>query len=335
MANRKNKRRRKRRQDGLVLRLLILVVLVLVVFEGRLIHTMFRPGDVVDSNTADTASGNTQELSDADVQSDNAIVSDLDHTSTVSEDGAPFANSEATGGSLDLPLAGLSISSKSEANPSVAAGGSQGAVNPEYIDSSVVVPLQTTPVDDSYFHDAVLIGDSRMEGFRNTSGITQGTFLTSVGMTLTSISDTKIQTADGNITVYQGLSGTQYSKIYLMLGTNDLGFYPMEEFLKTAESVLDQFHQLQPNAVIYVCSVIYVEESKVTTDYVNNQNVISVNAELLKCCEDLPYCYYLNLNEILSDGNHSLIEGASQDGVHLYADYSKLMLGYMKSHYIT
>ena len=43
-----------------------------------------------------------------------------------------------------------------------------------------------------------------------------------VGMTLTSISDTKIQTADGNITVYQGLSGTQYSKIYLMLGTNDL-----------------------------------------------------------------------------------------------------------------
>ena len=159
--------------------------------------------------------------------------------------------------------------------------------------------------------------------------------MTSVGMTLTSISDTLVQTADGNITVYQGLSGRQYDKIYLMLGTNDLGFYPMEEFLKTAEYVLEQFHELQPGAVIYICSVIYVEESKVTTSYVNNNNVIAVNAELLKACEDLSYCYYLNLNEVLSDGNHSLIPGASGDGVHLYADYSKLMLDYLKSHYIS
>ncbi len=311
-----------------MLRLLILVVLVLVVFEGRLIRTMFRSGS---ADPSDISTGNTQSLSDGEAQSEGGvIVSDSDSSSSQSGDGAPFADN-SSGGSSELALAGLTISSKADAN---AGALTSTAANPEYIDSACVVPLQIDPVDDSYFHDAVLIGDSRMEGFRNTSGITQGTFLTSVGMTLTSISDTKVQTADGNITVYQGLSGQQYGKIYLMLGTNDLGFYPMEEFLITAESVLEQFHQLQPGAIIYICSVIYVEEDKTTTDYVNNTNVQSINAELIKCCEDLPYCYYLNLNEVLSDGNHSLIPGASQDGVHLFADYSKLMLGYMKSHYI-
>ena len=35
------------------------------------------------------------------------------------------------------------------------------------------------------------------------------------------------------------------------------------------------------------------------------------------------------------DGWQSLIDGASQDGVHLYEKYSVMMLDYLKSHYIT
>ena len=33
-------------------------------------------------------------------------------------------------------------------------------------------------------------------------------------------------------------------------------------------------------------------------------------------------------------GYGSLIEGASQDGVHLYADYLAMMLDYLKNYYI-
>ncbi|MBR1900004.1 MAG: bifunctional adenosylcobinamide kinase/adenosylcobinamide-phosphate guanylyltransferase, partial [Lachnospiraceae bacterium] len=113
-----------------------------------------------------------------------------------------------------------------------------------------------------------------------------------------------IATADGNISVYQGLSGQQYDRIYLMLGANDLGYYPWENFLPTFESVLEQFHELQPHAIIYVCSVIYVDESKVAAgfEYDNNDNVRTINGYILQACEDLWYCYYMNLNEIFSDG---------------------------------
>lgn len=331
MADRRKKRRRSRQHNMLVLRLLILVLIVLVVFEGRLIHTMFSVRKGEPSAPAAVSEKPVQEGSAEDNGSDGEEGSAGSDSAAAAVVQDPAADSVPADGTSEIALAGLTLSN---AGSGSGEQNTSSASQSEYIDSEKVVPQREETVDDSYFSNAVFIGDSRMEGFRNTSGITQGTFLTSVGMTLTSISDTMVQTADGNITVYQGLSGIQYGKIYLMLGTNDLGFYPMEEFLPTAISVLNQFHELQPNAMIYICSVIYVEESKVVTDYVNNENVVKVNEQLLKACEELPWCYYLNLNEILSDGYHSLIPGASQDGVHLYPDYSKLMLNYLKSHYV-
>ena len=143
--------------------------------------------------------------------------------------------------------------------------------------------------------------------------------------------------ANGNISVYQGLSGNQYDRIYLMLGANDLGYYPWENFLPEFEGVLKQFHELQPHAIIYVCSVIYVDESKIAAgfEYDNNENVRTINGYILQACEDLWYSYYLNLNEIFSDGYGSLISDASSDGIHLYAPYLENMLKYLKNHYIT
>ena len=98
-----------------------------------------------------------------------------------------------------------------------------------------------------------------------------------------------------------------------------------------------QFHALQPDAIIYICSVIYVEESKIAKgfEYDNNQNVQTINQYILSTCEDLWYSYYLNLNEIFSDGNHELIPGASADGIHLEPEYCAQMLTYLKSHYIS
>jgi len=337
----------------MVLQLLILVVIVLFIFEGRLIYTMFTQddGDIPQTSQTAQSPGSGSDQSDASntgtqTGGDAAVSSD-----NISGDGSGTQNTQSgtnTSSSADAApaegLAGLDSLGLTQQDLQNAAQASsetetQAETQPETIseeiDSDAVVPLQTVSVDDSYFADAVFIGDSRMEGFRNTSGITQGTFLTSVGMTLTSIGDTKVNTSDGSITVYQGLSGRQYGKIYLMLGTNDLGYYDWDDFLDTAEYVLDQFHRLQPGAVIYICNVIYVEEDKITTDYVNNENVIKVNGYLLQACEDLDYCWFLNLNEVFSNGYQSLIEDASSDGVHLYEKYSKMMLSYLKSHYLS
>lgn len=67
-----------------------------------------------------------------------------------------------------------------------------------------------------------------------------------------------------------------------------------------------------PDPIVYVYSVIYVDEPLVTTgDYVNNTNVDAVNMEILKMCKEEGY-HYINLNEVLSNGYHGLISGAGR-----------------------
>ena len=299
----------------MIAQLLALVCLVLVVFEGKVMYTLFthKVGNHIEvMSSHDESSGGEDSVESTENPNDTA--------------------SNASGGVSSLGLAGAGSGGNTTAQDTAPAQTS----NPESIDSQAVVPLQSTPVDDSFFSNSVFIGDSRMEGFRNSSGITQGTFLTGVGLSTNDMSEPIIATADGNISVYQGLSGQQYDRIYLMLGANDLGYYPWENFLPTFESVLQQFHELQPHAIIYVCSVIYVDESKVAPgfEYDNNDNVRTINGYILQACEDLWYSYYLNLNEIFSDGNGSLLTDASSDGIHLYAPYLENMLKYLKNHYI-
>ena len=313
-------RRRRKGNSGrtMIPRLLALVIVFIAVFEGRIIHTLLTHRVSPSSSSVTATQGKT--ASDASQNQDKTV-------------STPSAGAASSSSNPDQGLAGLatvSVSDATTAQDDTAGTDSTQQTNAsgsgETIDSAAVVPAQSDSVDDSYFSDAVFIGDSRMEGFRNASGITQGTFLTGVGLSINDMDKQIISTADGNISVYQGLSGRKYKRIYLMLGTNDLGFYPW-----------DQFHALQPDAIIYICSVIYVEESKIAKgfEYDNNQNVQTINQYILSTCEDLWYSYYLNLNEIFSDGNHELIPGASADGIHLEPEYCAQMLTYLKSHYIS
>ncbi len=291
--------------NRLVLRIVIIVFLVIFIFEGQLLYTMFTFKPSEEASVEEESSVQTEEPAQTDA-------------------GTSSSADAGTSSLAGLPDTIEKEPAVSEALPTVS--------NP---DSSAIVPRQPTPVDDSYFSDAVFIGDSRMEGFRNSSGITTGTFLTSVGMSLSSMTNSAIiSTSSGNVTVPAALSGGKYGKIYVMLGANDLGTYDWEEFEEGFAAVLERFHEIQPDAIIYVCSCIYVEEDKVTTgDYVNNANADILNAILLQVCEDEGF-YYLDLNEVLSNGSGALIEGASADGVHLNQEYCEAMLNYMKTHYI-
>lgn len=344
-ASRSHRRRRSARANNLnLLRLLALVAIVLVVFEGRLIGRMI----------SQAGGGSSIEVVSAQDSSDQAA-DEQSGTVDASQDGqqadAATSDAAATGtgaGGSDVLVgfssdAGAAQGSGSGSTDTAQTAGTDDAgqtaetqplPSVSVLDYPYVVKEQAESVDDSYFSDAVFIGDSRMEGFRNASGITQGDFMTSVGMSIDAFNNTTVSTSYGSVTIFQGLSGKQYGKIYMMLGANDLGFFPWEDFLPKVTAILEQFHELQPDAIIYICSCIYVEEALVTTSYVNNENVIRVNDYLLEACKNLDYCWYINLNEIFDNGYHSLIQGASQDGVHLYADYLKQMLLYLKSHYI-
>lgn len=336
---RQSQRRRRRGDPGryMISKLLVLSALFIVLFEGNMIKNLVthRVGSSLTTYQGAAGSGTSDKTSSSNVSTLGALSS----TGASGESATPDQGLAGLAGTLLGIGSGSGASSDDDTNTQAAAPAveSEAPSTGETIDSDAVVPEQAESVDDSFFSDAVFIGDSRMEGFRNASGITQGTFLTGVGLSINDMDKQIISTSDGQISVYQGLSGRQYKRIYLMLGTNDLGFYPWEDFQPLFEKVIKQFHELQPGATIYVCSVIYVEESKIAQgfEYDNNENVQTINKYILGTCEDLWYSYYVNLNEIFSDGNHELIPGASADGIHLEAEYCEDMLTYLKSHYLT
>ena len=87
-------------------------------------------------------------------------------------------------------------------------------------------------VDDSWFEDAVFLGDSRTEGLQLYSGITTGTFFWEWGMSVFKVDDTghrKVVVNGEKMTLMEALSTGTWNKVYIMLGINDLG-YPAQSY---------------------------------------------------------------------------------------------------------
>ena len=188
-------RRRRKGNSGrtMIPRLLVLVFVFIAVFEGRIIHTLLTHRVSPSSSGVTATQGKT--ASDASQNQDKTA-------------STPSAGAASTGSNPDQGLAGLatvSVSGTATAQADTASTDTSQQTDAsgsgETIDSAAVVPAQSDSVDDSYFSDAVFIGDSRMEGFRNASGITQGTFLTGVGLSINDMDKQIISTADGNISV--------------------------------------------------------------------------------------------------------------------------------------
>lgn len=316
MAQKKKRPTAKERRNGFIINVLTLIVLILLVFEGKSLISLFSSQTIqerIKSEESEVFAGANLTEAQSEVQTEARSEKQTDASSAQSE-----ASTEAQTDAVVTDLA-------------------TGLPNDDASYLDVVVPAQETPVDDSYFEDAVFIGDSRMQGFRNLSGITKGSFVTAVGMELENFyTDDQIATANGNVKVLDALKNLNFSKVYMMLGTNELGAYDMSQVGDSYRQVLNDIKQLSssPNPIVYVYSVIYVDESLVTTgDYVNNANVDAVNEEILKMCREEGY-HYINLNEVLSNGSHGLISGAAEDGIHLNAEYCKDWLNYTKTHYI-
>ncbi len=317
MAQKKKRPNARERRNGFIINILTLIVLILLVFEGKSLISLFSSQTIQDrirqeESEVFAGANLTEKQTEAVTE-----MSSENSTEKSSENTTEQENESETDAPVTDRFTGLPDGSD------------------EYMD--IVVPEQASAVDDSYFEDAVFIGDSRMQGFRNLSGITKGSFVTAVGMELENFyTVSQIATAAGNVTVLDALKNINFSKIYMMLGTNELGAYDMNQVGESYRQVLADIKQLSssPDPIVYVYSVIYVDEPLVTTgDYVNNTNVDAVNMEILKMCKEEGY-HYINLNEVLSNGYHGLISGAAEDGIHLNTDYCKEWLEYTKTHYI-
>ena len=189
------------------------------------------------------------------------------------------------------------------------------------------------PVDDTYFTDAVLLGDSRTEGFSLYSGLETPTYLHAVGATVDSV-QTKAteETEDGTITLMDRLDQLEFSKVYIMLGVNELGWPKTEKFEERYGDIVDRIQETHPDARIALQSILPVSEKQEKKgSYVNNRRIGEYNEVVRRVAEEKG-CVYLDVAEAVTGEDGCLIANLTTDGIHLNTRGCRLWLEYLKEH---
>ena len=176
-------------------------------------------------------------------------------------------------------------------------------------------------VDNSYFDDALFIGDSRMVGLSQYCQDidARATFYAKKSLSIYNIRDDKwIETEDGEeISLAEALETNHFSKIYIMVGINELGRGDELDFRQAYQDVINQIQAAEPDAYIFINSIMHVSGEKNETDELYNNTNINIRNDAIKTLEDRQNIFYLNINEAVDDEEGNLDAETTSDGVHL------------------
>lgn len=185
-------------------------------------------------------------------------------------------------------------------------------------------------VDDSYFSDALFIGDSRTDGlytYGNMSGKT--TFFAKDALSVFKVFDLEIpfHTPDGqtrSAKLLDVLGEKQYRKIYICIGVNELGMPTTVEYYNKYKELLEVVRKLQPDSIIYIEGMMHVTEKYAKSSSVfNNTNIVERNTAVSTLANGRDI-FYIDMNSAVCDENGNVRPELSNDGVHLTASSYEL-----------
>ncbi|MBS6396440.1 MAG: hypothetical protein KH452_04725 [Clostridiales bacterium] len=211
---------------------------------------------------------------------------------------------------------------------------------PEYAESEAPEVIQEerafVQVGADYLDGALFIGDSRVATLYEYAGWEKTHFFVEYGLSVWDVMDKKLgvdKETGGKITVREALGRETYEKIYIQLGINELGRGTADSFYMQYKAVVDEIRTLQPDAVIFVQSIMHVTDKKDRQGtYINNAEIDARNAKL-KTLADNRYVFWLDENEVFDlEGTGKLNPDYSSDGVHLKAKYIDIWTEFLLAH---
>lgn len=199
-------------------------------------------------------------------------------------------------------------------------------------DCDTLVP-QSGAVDLDYFDDAVFIGDSRTEGLYINTGLSNATFFAHQGLMVDEVYTKEVVTVDGKkTTVMDALARTSFSKAYIMLGINETGWVYEDIFIEKYGDIIDGIRAINPDAVIYVQSILPVsQEVSETHSYIKNERISTYNQLLQEMAEEKGV-YFVNVAEAVTGSDGSLPADLATDGIHLKKAPCETWLTYLREH---
>lgn len=186
---------------------------------------------------------------------------------------------------------------------------------------------QLQKVDQSYFKDALFIGDSRTVGLRDYGGMNTWTsFAAKESTGVYNIQQKKLdysspesggQTTEA--TLDEVLSAHQYRKVYISLGINELGVGNTQQYCENMRAMVQHVLQSQPDAIIYLQAIMHVTQRYSSTDKVFNNRLIVDRNSAIATLANGRNIFYLDMNAEVCDGDGNLKAELTGDGIHLKA----------------
>lgn len=257
--------------------------------------------------------------------------------------------SESSGNASDIhPTSDETGNAAPDAGPTDTAGSGQppqntpdsGSVQPD--PSAMPEPsaqpeepqsYEFTEVGQDYFDDALFIGDSRAVGIQLYSGWDNLTYYVESGMTVYNMFNRQITDKDGSdTTIEEALKVHTFGKIYLEIGINEMGTGTVDSFMEAYENAVLHLRELQPEADLFLCGIMYVRQSKSDSDPIFNNPGIKERNERIAALADGKTVFYLDINEVTSDETGNLNPDYTWDEVHLLGKYNVLWTDYLSSH---
>lgn len=184
--------------------------------------------------------------------------------------------------------------------------------------------LQSVP-DDSYFSDALFIGDSRTDGFRDYSSLKDvASFWAKESLSVYNVLDKSLPlythgTWEDSQTLQQVLETHPYGKIYVSMGINEIGMPTTVKYVEKYKALLEMIREAEPDAILYIQGNMHVSKAFSSSDPVtNNVNLVERNAAIATLANGRDI-FYLDMNPAVCDENGDLREELTGDGVHLKA----------------
>ena len=195
------------------------------------------------------------------------------------------------------------------------------------------------PVDDSYFSDALFIGDSRTVGLLEYGGMEESTsFLARESTSVYDLLDnskmdyTPLGKKKTEKRMKDLLKKTTFKKIYLSVGINELGIPDTRDYYEAYRKVIEKINELQPGAVIYIQGIMHVSEEKSRKDHVFNNTAIVQRNQAIATLANGRNIFYIDMNGEVCDEDGNLKKDLTGDGIHLKASACDLWHKFLKEH---
>lgn len=212
-----------------------------------------------------------------------------------------------------------------------------GLVTPEISTTQVT---SNGRVDVSYFDDAIFMGDSLADGFKDYAAWmslkdTNAMYLTQRSMTPRSFLQpgAMVDAGDaGTVDVWNTISTKQPGKIYITLGTNALMAMEPADFIDSYYQLVAKIRQTSPDTLIYITTIPPTSSAYAAKEErLSKERIYQANQLIAQMCREENLAL-INLYDVVQGAEGYLREDINSDGIHLTPDGYKMWLNYLIQH---